>query len=552
MKKAIKNTILIVLIGCLALSFEMCQSTDTYTDAENKLSDFVYVEGRNFKDPYGRDLILHGINVVNKNPESDYVGHITPEEMAKFKSWGFNVIRLGIIWDGLEPQPGIYNQEYLGKIDEMIQWAGDNDLYIMLDMHQDLYSVEFSDGAPSWATITDDQPHHMGDIWSDAYLISPAVQHAFDNFWNNTPASDGTGIQDHYIALWKHIAERYKDNSAVIGFDIMNEPFMGSEANTIMPKLLEAYAMVVAESTGEQPPGADELMAIWTSEESRLEALKLIAEADKYSRVIDAIYEVNAPFESTTLSEFYQKTRNAIREVNNNHIIFLEHGYFNNTGVRSALRPLLDMHGNPDPLQAYAAHGYDLLTDTKEVENPSYERVEFIYSRISETSKRLNMPVLLGEWGAYHSKSSKMVETAAHAVGLVEKLNFSNTYWAYYKDIDQYPYFNNSIIRPYPSEISGSLISYNYNRNNGIFECSWVETPEILSPTRFYIPNLDRISDDKIKVEPDADQITIETIQNSKAGYLLINPLEQSGRRDIRIELINPQTNNMLIKRNRI
>jgi endoglycosylceramidase len=537
MEKVFKNLMLLFLIGSLAFSFEMCQNPGSAPDLGEKVSDYVFVKDRKFKDPYGRDLILHGINVVNKNPESGYVGHITPEEMAKFKSWGFNVIRLGIIWDGLEPEPGKYNEEYLLKIDEMIQWAGNNGLYIMLDMHQDLYSVEFSDGAPSWATITDDQPHHMGDIWSDAYLISPAVQHAFDNFWRNTSASDGMGIQDHYIALWRHIAERYKDNPTVIGFDIMNEPFMGSEANNIMPKLLEAYAMVVAETTGQQPPGADQLMAIWTNEESRLEALKFIAEADKYSQVVDAIYEVNAPFESTILSDFYQKTRNAIREVNKNHIIFLEHGYFNNTGVLSALEPVLDENGNPDPLQAYAAHGYDLLTDTKEVENPSYERVEFIYSRISETSERLNMPVFLGEWGAYHSKSSKMVETAAHAVGLVEKLNFSNTYWAYYKDIGQYPYFTQSIIRPYPSEISGALISYDFNRNTGVFECSWAEDPGISSPTRMYIPNLNKFSKEKVWLEPDADQITIEPIPGSQAGYLLINPVGQSLKRKIKIEL---------------
>ncbi len=539
MKIVFKNILLLILLAGISLGFQSCQNTGTFSESEKKVSDYVYVEDQSFKDPFGRDLILHGINVVNKNPQTNYVGHISPEEMTKFKSWGFNVIRLGIIWDGLEPEPGIYNEAYLSEIDEMIRWARNNDLFVMLDMHQDLYSVEFSDGAPPWATITDDQPHQMGDIWSDAYLISPAVQHAFDNFWNNTPAPDGTGIQDHYIALWKHIAERYKDNPTVIGFDIMNEPFMGSEANTIMPKLLEAYAMVVAETTGKQPPGPDELMAIWTNEESRLEALKLIAEADKYSRVIDAIYEVNAPFEQTTLSDFYQKARNAIREINKNHIIFMEHGYFNNTGVKSALRPILDENGNPDPLQAYAAHGYDLLTDTKEVESPSYERVEFIFSRISETSERLNMPVLLGEWGAYHSKSSKMVETAAHAVELVEKLNFSNTYWAYYKDIDQYPYFTQSIIRPYPSEISGTLISYNYNGNDGVFECSWEEDPKISSPTRLYIPNLDRISDEKIKVEPDADQVIIESIPNSKAGYILINSLGGSLSRKIRIEFTN-------------
>jgi endoglycosylceramidase len=549
MNKTIMKLRIFLLLAVILAGFEMCRNPNSDVIKQgNKISDYVYIEDRNFKDPFGRDLILSGINVVNKNPETNYVGHITPEEMAKFKSWGFNVIRLGMIWDGLEPEPGIFNEDYLVKIDEMIQWAAEYDLYVFLDMHQDLYSVEFSDGAPSWATITDNHPHHTGDIWSDAYLISPAVQTAFDHFWKNTPAPDGIGIQDHYVSAWKHIADRYADNQTVIGYDIMNEPFNGSEANKIMPKLLEAYATVLTEATGQQPPGAEELMAIWTNEETRLEALQQISEAEKYSKVIDAIYDVNAPFEMDVLSDFYQKARNAIREVDPNHILFLEHGYFNNTGIYSAIQPVMDESGNPDPLQAYAAHGYDLLTDTKEVENPSYERVDFIYNRISETSKRLNMPVMLGEWGAYHSKSQKMSETARHAIGLIEKLNFSNTYWAYYKDIGQYPYFNQAIIRPYPVEISGNLIAYSHNPDEGEFVCEWKENPDILSPTRLFIPNLNVFREDQIWLEPEPDKIILQSIQGSNAGYLLISPTGKPITRNLKIQFTGMNARNIPLK----
>ena len=38
--------------------------------------------------------------------------------------------------------------------------------------------------------------------------------------------------------------------------------------------------------------------------------------------------------------------------------------------------------------------------DTKEVENPSYERVEFIFERIAESGRRMDMPVLVGECSA--------------------------------------------------------------------------------------------------------------------------------------------------------
>ena len=242
------KTVQLMLLAILfSVGFQMCTS-DGDANKEQK-NGFVSISGQNFIDPQGRTLTLHGINVVNKNKETSYLGHISPEEMTMFKSWGFNVIRLGIIWDGLEPEPGMYNEEYLKGIDQMIQWAADNDIYVFLDMHQDLYSVEFSDGAPSWATITNDQPHLTGEIWSDSYLISPAVQTAFDSFWANAPAPDGIGIQDHYINLWKHLAERYADNTTIIGFDIMNEPFMGSGANNVMPLLLEAYAKILVQKT---------------------------------------------------------------------------------------------------------------------------------------------------------------------------------------------------------------------------------------------------------------------------------------------------------------
>ena len=144
MGKTPKKILMMIIFIMLALVYQQCQNTGK---EQTKNSPYVSIKGQSFIDPEGRDLTLHGINVVNKDPNTGYVGHITPEEMAIFKSWGFNAIRLGIIWDGLEPQPGEYNEEYLARIDEMIQWAANNDLYVFLDMHQDLYSVEFSDGA---------------------------------------------------------------------------------------------------------------------------------------------------------------------------------------------------------------------------------------------------------------------------------------------------------------------------------------------------------------------------------------------------------------------
>ena len=286
-------------------------------------NDFVSIEGQNFIDPEGRHIIFSGINFISKNPAEKYLPPEGPEIFQQFNNWGFNCIRLGIIWDGLEPEPGKYNEEYLVEIDKRIQWASDNELYVYLDMHQDLYGAKFSDGAPDWATLDEGQPHYKGAVWSDSYLISPAVQTAFDNFWKNTPASDGIGLQDHYANLWKHIAKRYADNTTVIGYDIMNEPFMGTSAQNVMPLMLGAYAQVFAEETGQAPPSGEELEAMWSDEGSRLKALELISTKEKYSRVVDAVYEVNADFERNQLQPMYQKVADAIREVDENHILHI-------------------------------------------------------------------------------------------------------------------------------------------------------------------------------------------------------------------------------------
>ena len=189
-----------VILFIAVLSYA-CNSTSQQGNERR----FVRVEGQNFVDPEGRQILFSGINFISKNPQENYMPVQGKETIEQFRTWGFNCIRLGIIWDGLEPEPGKYNEVYLKEIDKRIQWATDNDIYVFLDMHQDLYGAKYSDGAPDWATLDEGQPHYRGAVWSDSYLISPAVQKAFDHFWLNTPASDGVGIQDHYANLWKYI-----------------------------------------------------------------------------------------------------------------------------------------------------------------------------------------------------------------------------------------------------------------------------------------------------------------------------------------------------------
>ena len=49
---------------------------------------------------------------------------------------GGNCVRLGILWDGLEPEPGKIDQDYLDRIARIVGWAKAEGLYVLLDTPQ--------------------------------------------------------------------------------------------------------------------------------------------------------------------------------------------------------------------------------------------------------------------------------------------------------------------------------------------------------------------------------------------------------------------------------
>lgn len=492
----------------------------------------ISIEGQKFIDADGRQIILHGINIVNKNPNVNYLGKESPKDFAKLRDWGFNCVRLGIIWDGLEPKPGVYDETYLQGIDLRIQWAKENNLYVLLDMHQDLYSVLYSDGAPEWATISGDFEFEKGAaVWSDAYFTSKAVQTAWDNFWANTPAEDGMGIQDHYAKAWQHVAKRYANEPMVVGFDIMNEPFLGSEAAEIFPKMLSKGAEIIADIPTLGSPSVEELAYKWTTHEGRFEILQILSDINLYQQVVDAPAEIYQQFEKTKLLDMYQRVAREIRQVNKNHILFLGTTMGSNMGVYSGLRPLVEKDGERDPLQAYAPHGYDLVTDTKFVASPNFERIQFIFDRHNETAQKLNMPVLVGEWGAYGHYTNTLA-AAQNVTRQFEKNMFGDTYWHFDAGMEKYDFFP-AISRPYAVRIAGTLKHQEYDYDNKFFKCEWTEDKNISAPTVIYIPENFALEHAKIDVDPQGGSFEIKPIIGGKAVQLFVPVTGESPERSI-------------------
>lgn len=527
-KARIPVAVLIVLL--LVISHLGCRDNgSSIAQDEKKIPRTITVKENRFVDNYGRQVILNGINIVNKNKDEGYIIQSGPELYENMAKWGVNCIRFGIIWDRLEPEPGVYDEEYLKEIDQRIALAEKNNLFVVLDMHQDLFSVKYADGAPAWATLDKGKTHTTGDIWSDAYILSEAVQTSFDNFWWNRPASDGIGLQDHYAALWQHIAKRYVDNSTVIGYDIMNEPFPGSVAPAYMNALLMAYGELNYSLTGDVWD-AERLAAMWGDSKRRIETLEVISNTANYHFVISRLTELNKEFESTYLQAMYQKVALAIREVDRKHILFLEHSYFGNMGVGSGIERVSLPDGTPDPFVAYGAHGYDLVTDTEAVAEASNERLAYIYDQINKKGQQLKMPVWLGEWGAFYGNSTTVVPIAKNSVHLIEKHLFGNAYWSYTPGTENLEYFKQTLVRVYPAYVNGELIGYGNDFDSHQFGMRWKEDRKNNYPTMVFVPNLSKLNREALI---GWGNFEIEKINYSDAGWLILPPVKGGGERNL-------------------
>ena len=499
------------------------------------IGPFVTVSGDRFEDPAGRQLLLHGLNVVDKTTDWSANAWLGEAGYASMREWGFNCIRLGFTWASVEPQPGLYSEKCLAEIDRRVEWARGNGLYVFLDMHQDLFSMRFSDGAPEWATLTDGRPHiAQGPVWSDAYLTSPAVQTALDNFYDNKPGPGGVGLQDRYARAWRHIAEHFAGNPTVIGYDLMNEPFAGS----LVPQAMFLMAGRLAEETGARggsQADAAGVMREWSSPEGRDRVLRLLEDKRLYGRVLDAAQPLLQDFERTKLTPFFQRVRDSIRQVDTNHIIFLETSGTSNMGVYSAIEPLRDAKGGRDPMQAYAPHGYDLVTDTPAAAAASGSRVELIFARHGETARRLAMPTIVGEWGAYYGDAH--ARAAAEVVcRQFEKLLCGDTYWALERDLSEQPAFQ-AFCRPYPMCVAGRLLSYGADPEGRTFACEWREGARSGGETRIFVPQAYGATLARVRVAPAGKGFRIVPVgRGTRNAYVVVPSMGRDRVRRLTIE----------------
>ncbi len=204
------------------------------------------------RDAQGRAVILRGVNLSGEHKSKPYLGFQGRADVERVASvWGFNALRFFISWSALEPTKGAYDEAYLDKVAQRMQWARSAGLVVILDMHQDVYGEGFGgNGAPRW---TCDEAlykaHKPTSPWFANYASKP-VMTCFDRLYSDA------ALRGRYAAAWKRVAARLGDQEAVIGFDPINEPHWGS-ANlfSFEEKLLAPFYDEVVAAVREAAPG---------------------------------------------------------------------------------------------------------------------------------------------------------------------------------------------------------------------------------------------------------------------------------------------------------
>lgn len=207
---------------------------------------FLHQQGQNIVDGNGNTVILRGLGLGGwmiqegymlqtssfagtqreiRKKISDLVGEtnteafyqkyrdngITKRDIDSLKAWGFNSVRLPMHYNlytlPIEQEPVAGQQTWLdegfNRTDQLLQWCAANQMYLILDMHA------APGGQGKDANISDYDPSKPSLWESDAN-------------------------KQKMVALWRKLAERYKDSPWIGAYDLINEPnwnFTGTNQN---------------------------------------------------------------------------------------------------------------------------------------------------------------------------------------------------------------------------------------------------------------------------------------------------------------------------------
>ena len=160
---------------------------------------------REFKAAFEKSLGREALDDFTRSFRDSF---LREDDIRIIKSWGANCVRVPFNYKlvEFEDRPFSFNEEGLKYLDRIVDWCERHSLYCILDMHA-------APGAqnPDWHSDCSGEPE------------------LFTNDAN----------KDRYLRLWHFLADRYKDSSAVAGYDVLNEPVVKMREERTVKELYE-------------------------------------------------------------------------------------------------------------------------------------------------------------------------------------------------------------------------------------------------------------------------------------------------------------------------
>ena len=138
-------------------------------------------------------------NMLEAPNEGDWGLYVQQEYFDLIKQAGFDFVRLPVSWDAHAElaEPYTIDPEFFFRADQVIEWATERDLTIILDFHN-----------------------------YDEMMSNP---------WGN---------EERFVAIWKQISEHYKDYPANVLFELLNEPNTQLDAQLWNQYLMRTLAVI--------------------------------------------------------------------------------------------------------------------------------------------------------------------------------------------------------------------------------------------------------------------------------------------------------------------
>ncbi|MGB4660664.1 MAG: cellulase family glycosylhydrolase [Mobilitalea sp.] len=275
---------------------------------------------------------VYGEETASEFFEKFALDFITEEDFQFLKETGINLVRIPFNYHLFidDQNPAEYREEGFRYFDRLMALSREYGIYLLPDLHT--------------------APGGQNPDWHSDN------QTGYTEFWHYKV------FRDQITALWQAIAARYQDEPYLLGYDILNEPFM-------IPK-------------------------------------------------------------EDQMDSFYKEVTKSIRQVDSNHILFLEGDYF--------AMDFSSIHTIEDPQTALTFHFYPTVWNTdlfKKDYDRSIRKAEFetIFAKLIQIREQFSVPILCGEAGYDIDK-----EDFGFTMGLVEdtlelfkKYKISWTLWCY-------------------------------------------------------------------------------------------------------------------------